>query len=99
MAKDRIPPAGNSRGAFPAAAAGGHPVIRDAISRTANQEFMAARAPGVFEVSDFTGEIAGVNVAETNLFANFRRTDQGFRSGIIRVSHLIVLVKCGDVPG
>ena len=73
----------------------------DQVAVAFDQSFAAVRAARVFPLGDLAGEIAGIDVAEAGLAADFDGAEKVVRGGVARdiVLHFVVAVKGGDVPG
>ena len=96
----RGPAAGDRGGTVRTVAIGGEAIILDQIAVALDQSFMALRAARVFPLADHAGKIAGVDVAEARLAADFDGLQQIFDSGVAGdiVLHFVIAVKGGDVP-
>src|SRR5271166_5946656 len=79
---------------------GGQIVASYLIPVTANQSLVTLRTASVFPGSHHAGEIAGVDVTEPGLLADFGGAQQVFNCGVALIIslHFVVRVKCGDVP-
>src|SRR5882762_4751910 len=80
-------------------AIGSKPVVFNQVTVTLDQSLAALCAAGIFPLADFTGEISGVDVAQSRLLADFDGAQQIFGTGVAWAGHLVVAVERGDVPG
>src|SRR5579862_5031361 len=94
------PSAGDLTGTSWAAAAGSQAVVFDVISVSTNQGLVALRAAGVFPMSDSSRKVAQIDVAQSGGLSDLGGAQQIVRRGIaLPISpHLVVGVKCRDVP-
>src|SRR5713101_1963041 len=74
-------------------------IAHNEVAVAFNQKLLAVGTTGVLKVSYLSRQISDINVAQSGFPANFRCTDQGLRTGIVRVGHLVVFVKRRGVPG
>src|SRR6202171_169335 len=81
-----------------AGSAAGKPVVEDSVADPPDQGGLAAGAARVLVPAHPAGQVSGVDVLEAGLLANARSPQQGLGRGVVRVLHLVVLVKAGDVP-
>src|SRR6266446_5564721 len=74
-------------------------IAHNEVAVALNQKLLAVGTTGVLKVSYLSRQISDINVAQAGFPANFRRTHQGLRTGIVRVGHLVVFVKRRGLPG
>src|SRR6266850_980239 len=71
----------------------------DSVSGALDQQLAATGTPGIFPVADTAWKIAGVNEVQSFGFPHLCRAKQRADRSIIRICHLVVLMKCRDMPG
>jgi hypothetical protein len=64
-----------------------------------DQNLPASDALCVFETLDHARQIAGIDVAQAGVAADFRGADQIFRLRVRGIVHFVVFVERGDMPG
>src|SRR5277367_2942438 len=93
------PAAGDFVLAFRAMAFGAQTVVLDQVAIALDQSVAAHGAASVFPRAYLAREIAGVDVAEAGLAADFSGMEQIFGTRISWTGHLVVAVECGYMPG
>src|ERR1700722_15455220 len=91
------PASRNFRGTLGTTSLRGEAVTFDQITVALDQSFAALRAARVFPIANRARKIAGVEVAQAGVLADFDGAQQVFGIRIARdiVLHLVVAVKCG----
>src|SRR5262249_26057348 len=92
------PSPGNNLTAGWALAVRRHLHLPHVVSAARHQRLMTAGAVRICEIADLSGKVAGVDVAKTRGPGDRRGTLKHRGRRILRVQHLVVGVKCGDVP-
>src|SRR5262245_26130946 len=76
-----------------------HPILSDSESMPLDQGCLTRRASSVLIVTDHSREVPRIDVIQPSAVTELRRSDQRFDGGIVRVRHLVVLMKRSHVPG
>src|SRR5882724_11112065 len=68
------------------------------ISMALDERFTTGRTKCVLQLNNLSRKIPGINIAQSGFAAERSRPQQVFGASVVRRSHLVVLVKRGDVP-
>src|SRR6266542_4458115 len=93
-----VPAPGNRFAALWTAAIRCQTILRDEISVTFHEKLMAIGTASIFKVAHRARKIARVDVTKAGLFSDLGGAHERLRAGVVRIGHLVIFVKCRDVP-
>src|SRR6186713_1963399 len=73
-------------------------VAADVVAEPLDERLATARTVSVLSVADLPGQVSRVDEPQSRLTANLGCTQQHVGGGVLRLSHLVVAVKRGDMP-
>ena len=77
----------------------GKAIVFNEIAVTLDNRLAATMTARIFVTANHSRQVSSVNVTKPGLPSNCNGPQQIFRRGVVGISHFVVFVECGHMPG